>query len=353
MARAALDDRYRPGQAWASRKLGAGSPATGVDWLLASDELPDFAFEATSAYVHRPPPPVCRGRHPPRSTTAPRSARRGAAGQPARPPRMPNVNMVTCGGRATIPIVYAVSRVVEVPYAEIVASVSSVSAGPGTRANIDEFTRPPARGRGDRRRHPWQGDHHPESGRSADDHARHHLLRDPAEDADRDAITESIHDVGAEIRPTCRVTGCSTGSAVRSALGDQRRLRPREHLRRGRRCRRLPAALCGQPGHHDRRRHQGGRRKMAKEQNWSSGMLTAPDLMASDIFFNTDGDVRITDTSLRDGSTTSGTSSPPARRSARSLRPWMIQVCRSSGDPRRRSRRLLVQPWVLQNPEQG
>ncbi len=120
----------------------------GVDWLLKQDELPDLIFEATSAYVHR--------------EYAPRYEEAGiravdltpaAVGPAVIPPvngeehvAAMNVNMITCGGQATIPMVAAVSRVVEVSYAEIVASVSSVSAGPGTRANIDEFTRTTAAG---------------------------------------------------------------------------------------------------------------------------------------------------------------------------------------------------------------
>jgi acetaldehyde dehydrogenase len=129
---------------------GQGLVATheGVDWLLKQDELPDLIFEATSAYVHKEYAPRYReaGIHAVDLTPA-------AVGPAVIPPVNGrehldawNVNMITCGGQATIPMVAAVSRAATVSYAEIVASVSSVSAGPGTRANIDEFTRTTARG---------------------------------------------------------------------------------------------------------------------------------------------------------------------------------------------------------------
>ncbi len=125
-------------------RLGVPVTSEGVEGLIA---MPGFAdikviFDATSATAHR--------------ANAEALARHGkflidltpAAIGPYVVPAVnlkehleaPNVNMVTCGGQATIPVVAAVSRVTAVPYAEIVASIASRSAGPGTRANIDEFT---------------------------------------------------------------------------------------------------------------------------------------------------------------------------------------------------------------------
>ncbi|GAB2939804.1 acetaldehyde dehydrogenase (acetylating) [Streptomyces heilongjiangensis] len=125
-------------------RLGVPTTHEGVDGLLA---LPGFAdidivFDATSAKAHL--------------ANAARLAPYGkrlidltpaAIGPFVVPPvngdahlDAPNVNMVTCGGQATIPVVAAVSAVTPVHYAEIVASIASRSAGPGTRANIDEFT---------------------------------------------------------------------------------------------------------------------------------------------------------------------------------------------------------------------
>jgi acetaldehyde dehydrogenase len=131
-----------------ARARGVTTTSDGFDGFLDLEQDIDIAFEATSAKIH--------------AANAPRLKELGklaidmtpAAVGPYVVPYVnfgdvlgePNVNLITCGGQATIPIVAAVSRVSPVRYAEIVATTASKSAGPGTRQNIDEFTRTTADG---------------------------------------------------------------------------------------------------------------------------------------------------------------------------------------------------------------
>jgi acetaldehyde dehydrogenase len=124
-------------------RLGVATTAQGLDGLLALDIFPDIdiVFDATSAGAHARHNEVLQQHGVQVIDLTPAAI--GPYVIPAinlEAENASNMNMVTCGGQATIPIVAAVSRVAKVYYGEIVASISSKSAGPGTRANIDEFT---------------------------------------------------------------------------------------------------------------------------------------------------------------------------------------------------------------------
>ena len=126
-----------------TRAEGVETSHEGIGWILDHASELDLVFEATSAWVHK--------------QNAPHLKEAGLFAVDLTPAHLgplvvpsvniedhineaSEVNLITCGGQATVPIVHAVARVTEVPYAEIVSTVASVSAGPGTRQNIDEFT---------------------------------------------------------------------------------------------------------------------------------------------------------------------------------------------------------------------
>ena len=135
-------DPQSDGLARAAR-LGIATTAGGIDGLLALDIFPeiDVVFDATSAGAHARHNELLQAHGVQVIDLTPAAI--GPYVIPAinlEAENAANMNMVTCGGQATIPIVAAVSRVAKVHYGEIVASIASKSAGPGTRANIDEFT---------------------------------------------------------------------------------------------------------------------------------------------------------------------------------------------------------------------
>ena len=133
-----------------AERMGVATTAEGLDGLM---RLPvwreiDIVFDATSAGAHKRHAEACASAGKMMVDLTPAALGpyvipvvNGEAHLDAA-----NVNMVTCGGQATIPVVAAVSSVARVHYAEIVASIASKSAGPGTRANIDEFTETTSRG---------------------------------------------------------------------------------------------------------------------------------------------------------------------------------------------------------------
>jgi len=131
-------------------RLGVAVTHDGIDGLAKLPVWPEIGivFDATSASAHQKNSEICNAAGKVMIDLTP-----AAIGPYVVPvvngddhlDRM-NVNMVTCGGQATIPIIAAIAKVAKVHYAEIIASIASKSAGPGTRANIDEFTQTTARG---------------------------------------------------------------------------------------------------------------------------------------------------------------------------------------------------------------
>jgi hypothetical protein len=207
----------------------------------------------------------------------------------------PVVNLISCGAQATIPLVHAIRRAAALPYAEIVATIASRSAGPGTRQNIDEFTRTTGNG--------IVTVGGAERGKAI-------IVLNPADppilmrdaiyarvgEYDREAMLQSINDAIAEVQ---RYVPGLPSAAGRRRAGD------RDSDRRDRGRRRLPPAVCGEPRHHDlgsraRRRGAGG---AAFRRRSGYGMSETAHTRT----------VQICDCSLRDGSNAIGHSLTPAQ----------------------------------------
>ena len=184
-------------------RMGVATTAEGIDGLLAMPEFAEIGivFDATSAGAHKRNSELvlAAGKRMIDLTPA-------AIGPYTVPPvngeanlDALNVNMVTCGGQATIPIVAAVNRVAKVHYGEIVASIASKSAGPGTRANIDEFTETTSQAIMD-----VGGATRGKAIIVLNPAEPPLIMRDTVyclcEDGDREAIRQSIHDMVAEVQ---------------------------------------------------------------------------------------------------------------------------------------------------------
>ena len=181
--------------------------------------------------------------------------------------------MISCGAQATVPIVHAVSSVVPVPYAEIVASVASRSAGPGTRANIDEFTHTTSRA--------IETVGGAQRGKAI-------IVLNPVEPPMimRDTVFCAIPAAPTPTRSPRRSPPGRRGAAVRARLHAARRAavrrgagflagqRPGRGLPRGARGRGLPARVRGQPGHHDLGRRPGRRGHRPAARGEGAGMGT-------------------------------------------------------------------------------
>ncbi|MBT17755.1 MAG: acetaldehyde dehydrogenase (acetylating) [Dehalococcoidia bacterium] len=131
-----------------AKQMGYKTAANGIEGFKEHHDLVKIVYESTSAKAHIANAPIYKELNKIAIDLTPASV------GPYVVPYVnigdvldePNVNLITCGGQATIPMVNAVAKVTRVPYAEIVATIASKSAGPGTRANIDEFTQTTATG---------------------------------------------------------------------------------------------------------------------------------------------------------------------------------------------------------------